>query len=421
MDRLHEHLNRIGGFDIAFFLAIASAIVFTVLVVLIPLKYRVFLLLVLLSFCQSADKFEALGMLATLCKLSVAPLALFLVIVTLIECRARVRLSMYFAAWLATAMWGVACVARTPDAAIALPISITWLLIVVAAAMLSFTLTSQFKLEQALAAICVGSGIASLVALFALLGQTEISKEYAGRFSPFGANPNQVAMSFMLVVVIGYYFAVNARNVVSRIAYGLLAAIATAELALTLSRAAIGISLITLSPLLLNLSRHPLRLILLCIVSAPVVFLIVQQLENVSSDHLYGSVERAHHWQLGIAEIEKRPFVGLFGTSMYSAIDKDWNAHNAFIQLMYTGGFALSVPVCLLYLLGLYFCLRVYLRRESVFNKSTLGYLALLQVLLVLHGLVNDVLFYPTYASSFLVVVLCFFFRRLYFESQYQM
>lgn len=419
MDRLQEHLSRIGGFDMASFLAIACTIVFTGLVFLVPPKHRVFFLLVLLAFCQTADKFEALGLVATLCKLSVAPLAIFIAIVALNECRARVRLSMYFAAWLATAAWGVACVARTPDVAIALPISITWLFIVVAGAMLSFTLTSQYKLEQALTAICLGSSIAGVVALFALLGQTDISKEFSGRFSPFGANPNQVGMSFMLVVVIGYYFAVNAKNVGSRIAYGLFAAIATAELALTLSRAAIVISLLALSPLLLKFLRHPLRLILICIVSAPVVFLIVQRLESVSSDHLYGSVERAHHWQLGIAEIEKRPFVGLLGTSMYSAIDKDWNAHNAFIQLMFIGGLTLAVPTCLLYLLGLYYCVRVCLRRESVFNTSTLGYLALLQGLLVLHGLVNDALFYPTYASSFLVVALCFFFRRLYFEAKH--
>jgi hypothetical protein len=315
----------------------------------------------------------------------------------------------------------VACVARTPDAGIALPISVTWLLIVLAGAMLSFTLTSQAKLELALKAVCLGSGIAGLVALFALAGNNEVSEEFFGRYSPFGANPNQIGMSFMLVVVIGYYFSVKVKGFVSRVAFGLLAAVSTAELVLTLSRAAIGISVVAVSPLLLLLLRHPLRLILLCIVSAPVVFVIVQRLENVSSHHLYGSVERAHHWELGIQEIEKRPFVGLFGSRAFPAIDKGWNAHNAFIQLLYTGGLTLAVPTCLLYLLGIYFGVRVYLRQESVFSKNTLGYLVLWQSLLIAHGLVNDALFYPTYATSFMVVVLCFFFRRLYFESQYRL
>ncbi len=242
MDILNEHVSRIGGFDVAFLVAITCGIIFTFLVFVIPAKDRSFFLLVLLSFCQAADKFEAVGIVPTLCKVAVAPLAIFLVIVALVECRARIRLSTYFAAWLATAAWAVA-----------------W------------------------------------------------------------------------------------------------------------------------------------------------------------------SVERAHHWELGLREIEIRPLVGLFGTGAYSAIDKGWNAHNAFIQLIYTGGLALAVPTCLLYLLGLYFGIRVYLRAESVFTKSTIGYLVLLQGLLISHGLVNDALFYPTYASSFMVVVLCFFFRRLYFEPQYRM
>jgi hypothetical protein len=415
MERYFEHLERIGDLGVAAALSMVVFAVLGVLFFLIPSASRLAASIAALAFCQAVDKLQDLGLVVTICKIMIGPLAIAVGVASLIRCRFRLRSQFFSACWLFTSVWGVICVLGSSDFSTAVLISILWVLVVLAATLASMTVTTQADLELVLRSICLGSGLACVIAATSLfVGEGMGAKEWTGRFAPYGANPNQIGTVFVLALVFGLYFAIQGRSILERCLFGGIATIAMGELLLSLSRASILIGCVAIIPLLARFYKRPILLFFIFLATGALFALFLSRMQAASLDHVYASTERAHHWQMGLNEVWERPLFGLMSQMDVSAIEKDWNAHNAFIHLLYIGGVSLAGPLLSLYVLGLYFAVCVALNpKKHHFSPSLLRQLALLLGLFVAHGFVNEILFYPTYAWSFLAVFLCFLFYHL--------
>lgn len=338
----------------------------------------------------------------------------FLVVAALAHPGPKRRLPWYCAALVVLAGISFLYIRGVLDFQVAFILRAQWLMITVAGLLVVRTIRDQ----QSLRYVLEGMALGMLGGVLLTGSQLVVNPAHAfsmgfGRFSPYGANPNQIGLLFAMAIPISLYLAVTAKSNAVRFGFLAVMCLAILQSALTLSRASMFIAALPSIPTLFVLCRHP-GVIILGLVAAYVIgSQTIDDLEGFDLEHVStDAVEKRFDHTLHLLEVvERRPMFGLLFTKHEHFVHEDINAHNAYVDLLYLGGYSLAIPHFALFLFGHYSAWLTWInRRQSGFDPLAISMLAAFSVCIFLHGFINGTILYPTYIWSFVhVIVLTFF------------
>ncbi len=300
------------------------------------------------------------------------------------------------------------------DYQVAVILRAQWLMITIAGVLIVRTIRDQKSLRYALEGMALGmfGGVLLTGSQFVVNPSHAFSMGF-GRFSPYGSNPNQIGLLFALTIPISLYLAVTTKSNMTRLGLVMVMGLALIQSALTLSRASMFIAALPSLPILFLLCRHP-GIIILGVVSAYVIgSQTINDLDGFDLEHMAtDAVEERFEHALNLLEVvEQRPMFGLLFAKHEHSVHDDINAHNAYVDLLYLGGYSLAVPHFGLFLLGHYSAWLTWInRRASNYDPLVVSMLMMFSVCVFLHGFINGTILYPTYTWAFVhVMVLTFF------------
>jgi hypothetical protein len=289
-----------------------------------------------------------------------------------------------------------------------------WLMITIAGLLVVRTIHDQKSLRYVLEGLLLGlAGGVLLTGSQFIVNPSHAFSTGFGRFSPYGANPNQIGLLFAMTIPIALYLTVSAKSNTVRFGLVIIIAIAAMQSALTLSRASMLIAALPSLPTLFVLCRHP-GVIILAIVCAYVVgSQTIDDLDGFDLEHIStGAVEdRLDHTLDLLHVVEQRPMFGLLFAEFEHAVHDEINSHNAYVDLLYLGGYSLALPHFALFVFGHFSAWLTWVnRRGSKFDPLAVSMLAMFSFCVFFHGFVNGTILYPTYIWAFIhVLVLTFF------------
>ncbi|HIB01605.1 MAG TPA: O-antigen ligase domain-containing protein [Phycisphaerales bacterium] len=219
-------------------------------------------------------------------------------------------------------------------------------------------------------------------------------------------------MLFALAAPLFAYAAMTHKNV-SLKPFFLFALIITIGMALmTASRQTMLAVILVMLPVMLVLTKRPVMTVLGLGVAA-IALPFILSLGAEADLQRYSSLEtgRLDIWGAYFTEVfPKRPLFGLLGTSgqsYFKAINEvGQHPHNAWLYLMYIGGLSFAVPMIYLTVYSTYSGWMVW-KYRNVLPGDPFLYSILIMILVAMYiqGLFNQVVYWPTYAWSFLHVV----------------
>jgi hypothetical protein len=191
---------------------------------------------------------------------------------------------------------------------------------------------------------------------------------------------------------------------------------------LTASRMTALAIAMTLTPILLALTKRPVVTVVGMVVAAAGLSWIMSMAEDTAMERL-GSLEsqRTELWGYYLRDVfTRRPFFGLLGTggeSYFRSNIVGQHPHSAWFNLMYHGGLFLLIPMWILVGYSTYSGYKVWKLRKYL-GGSPLIYSVMYMLLLAMYvqGCFNQVVFWPTYSWSFLHVVLAGLFIMVWRE-----
>ena len=418
MDRLLQHLEHVG--DVQIFIAIAAIafLGFLIMFLRLPPMERLAMSLFGLTVCQGIGQFQDFGAVATFGKFLAFPaLALIIVSCLMIREPGQTGNPLSFVL-IGAAVWGILCVFVSLDKQLAIPIRLLWLMLVVAAVGVASVADTPAKAVKILSYIFWGMAVITVIALTSIVVG---SGGWTGRLYPYAANPNQISTVFAFTFIYGFYRSVTGKNLLESTFFAVVAGLGGIAIILTVSRAAILLAFIPSLPILMRTSRKPARLIGLVLLLVAMALVMLPKFESHSFGHLFeteGHGRRTAYWMEGVQQFLESPYVGLLGISNDNAIAKDVNPHNAYVSILCLGGLVLAIPYAIAYGAGLVAAvtvgLKARLRRD---DKMLLNVLVLLYVCQLLHGFVNEILFYATFTWAFVATYLCFFFMNFFLRN----
>lgn len=306
-------------------------------------------------------------------------------------------------------LW-ILCIATTRDAGYGFATRFQWLLMCIAAILLPGVALNGDNLKKMLIALFWGNFAAAFLMLAAVaLDPRAMNLNGHTRFSPWGANPNQINMTLTMAFFSSLYMIQNFKSDKRLPVYSGTAIASAMMLLLTLSRSSIAMAVIgaaILAPTML--SRRPLISVLVLCVTILVTANYVSS-KGISLTRL-NSIEsgRGEIALQYLQEIKKRPASGLLGVqnkSFQNAGSRTSHAHNAIVLIAYNGGLLLLVPVAWLVYQAGAACLYLYRnKRRWPELEVEIRWIASVFFALTASSVNNFAIIWSSYFESFLVL-----------------
>ena len=406
MDRLSEYSGVISLPWIAVFVCSAG-----ILFQMVPSRLRLEATLASMVAVLTIGRLPEIGLVADVAKVTSGFMFLFVALAAVQRPGRKMRIPGICWAYPVVAVATILCVVDAADRTYALAIRTQWLVLVLSALLTVRVIVSEQVLKRVLAALFVGMTISCLITVTALLFEPGGAVQNAfGRFMPYGCNPNLIGVMYAATVGLGMYFSLTTRPSIEKtfsIACTVLAAILSL---LTVSRGAFLVIGLTTLPLSFRAMRRPMFAIVTMGVLAALLYSLLGFVESCDFDRLGTDVSRRTPLDV-VEEIRLRPYWGVGFTQGLNAYDPELHAHNAYVTMLYLGGFVTSLPLFALQLYGQFCMARTWQRRYQLpIDPLLIGVLAGFSVALSVHGFVNEVVYHPTYTMAFLnVLVPCLF------------
>ena len=320
-------------------------------VVLVPARYRMRVALIEMGVLMALGKLQDLGEIAMLAKVA-SGVPLVLVGAAAVMHPGRRRRSGILN-WLSIVVAITACcfVAGAGDWTKAFGFRAQMATATIAMLLVSRTIVDHRTLREVLLGIFLGGGIGVFLSLSCLI--VDPVAAYAGglgRLEPYGCNPVQIGVLYLVTAVLGMYFSIEPHRAVPHWLTVAVTALSMAGAALTVSRMAIlGIAIASL-PALAKSARRPLVAATIVVAVAFVVPKLFGSLAGANLDHINASRDRHRldYMKEVLNEVRSRPFFGLLYAEGVHAHDAEYNAHNAYIEILFLGGATIAVPSVLL-------------------------------------------------------------------------
>lgn len=369
---------------------------------------QLFTSIVMVAVCMSLSRFTDFGHVAVTAKACVG--ACFLVISTVASKREQKNYNCLSITilYLFGVLYSLCAVLSAEDANIAAMVRVEWLALVVAAIIVSRTLSSRESFDDLLTGLFFGLSVAVIISLWALVTSRAQSFSSYGRFHPYGCNPNQLAVTLCVETVASLYIVAKRKGWIRSLA-AVMASLSVAIICLTMSRFGILAILIGSSPCLIFLAKTPMKafaLVSLCsLASYQIILDVVQYLVN---DRLWNSStgNRFIYAAEFFRSCEERIITGLLGTNGIYVYDNNLNSHNVWMEMLHIGGLVYVIPVVLLNILAFPRLISA-LTSGHYLGLSSLQFkvLASLYLVSLLSQFVNTTTHFPTYPLAFLHVI----------------
>jgi hypothetical protein len=319
--------------------------------------------------------------------------------------------------YLGMAIVAILFVLRVDDRTIALILRLQWLTLVFASIMLARTIVTSRDLMRIVNALAFGCFLALALPLSALvLFPGESFLKGGNRFEPYGVNSNQIGMLFALALPLLAYKGLTARTSILKPLLLGAAGITIGMALLTGSRQTLLAILMVSIPLIFKFSKRPVLTIIALVVGAFAISYVIGMADATAIERL-GDIEseRLVIWELYFRDVfMHRPLFGLLGVSGEEAFKSSavgMHPHSAYFNMMYMGGLVYTLPMLWLLWKSLVATKQVWSSRSMLgVDPLIISILAMLLAAMYVQGLFNQVVYWPTYAWSFLHVILaCFF------------
>ncbi|MBM43707.1 MAG: hypothetical protein CMJ36_01650 [Phycisphaerae bacterium] len=332
----------------------------------------------------------------------------------------RRTLPRYVWLYLVMAVIAFLFVLRVDDRTVALILRLQWLTLVFAALMLARTIVTTQDLMRIVNALAFGCFLALALPLSALiLFPGESFLKGGNRFEPYGVNSNQIGMLFALALPLLAYKGLTARRVVFKPILLGAAGITVGMALLTGSRQTLLAILMVSIPLVFKFSKRPVITIVGLAIGAFAVSYVMGMADATAVERLSDlESERIYIWEAYIRDVfAQRPLFGLLGVSGEEAFKSSvvgMHPHSAYFNMMYMGGLVYTVPMLWLLWKSVKSTKTVWQARTMLGTDPLLiSILATLLLAMYVQGLFNQVVYWPTYAWSFLHVILASFFMSV--------
>lgn len=402
MDRFSQFADSVSVVGL-----LAAALVGAVAWVLTPPKYRLPAALALTCVVLTGGKLKDLVTTTAVCKIASGPCFAVVCLAALMHPGPRIAVlpAVYTFPVVAAAL--VASVSSAVDAEIAVIIRANWTLLTVAGILTARTIASRDALLTVLYGLVAGLGISTLLTFSQLLlnPASAISSGF-GRFSPYGCNPNQIALTYAMTAGVGLTLCSLPISPRVRPVITSLVALAIGQAVLSVSRTAVIFIAVLCLPTIFRLCRRPIYAAAATAAVAVVVGWLLTRADTASFERLDRGLDRAKHWDVVLEDVAARPAFGIWGVEHAYAVDLEHNPHNAYVYMLYLGGAFLAVPLFAAQLWGHYCAARVWLnRRRLPLPPEAITLMTSLSACHFVSGLVNCIIYYPTYIWAFLTVM----------------
>ena len=332
----------------------------------------------------------------------------------------RLRLAPVVLWWPILAFVAVMFVLYVDTLLYALLLRSQWIVLCITALLSCRTITSRETADALARAIGIG-----LVLGVAIAGSDIVISGggafHIGRFSPYGANANQVGVVFAAAVPLSLYAAMRSQRRPVRWALGVSTALVVGMLIMTASRTSIAVSGICLVPFLLTGMRRSLLIGSVVGLAVIVIIPFAYQPEINKADltnEQYGmsrldslETERYEIFTRYLDQsVSKRPITGLLGTAEQSVLKDEEigkHPHNAYLEMMYLGGVLYTLPMLLLVILTIAAAVRVFLERKQLPVDPLLSMIFVFILAAVyVHAVFGQNAWYPTSPWAFIHVLL---------------
>jgi hypothetical protein len=391
--------------------------------VMVPRSKKLFLTLLVLIPWLTVARSPGLGPIAAAAKLSSGGAFMLIAYAAYIHPSPKRRIPGIL--WMYPVMaciWFV-LVIGVEERNVALVLRAQWVIVTLAALSLLRTIVTFEDFMRIINALTFGCILALILPISALvLNPTESFLRGIGRFQPYGANSNQIGMLFALSAPLIGYAMMTWKKIVLRPMLIFLVALVVGMTLLTASRMTALAIVLVLFPIILVLTKRPVVTAVGMAIAAAGIAWVISMAENTAFERL-GSLDsqRMELWSLYISDVfSQRPIFGLFGTtgeSFFRASEVMQHPHSAWFNLMYHGGLILLIPTITLVGYSTFAGYRVWQNRRAL-GGNTLFYsiMYMLLVAMYIQGCLNQVVFWPTYAWSFLHVVLAGLFIAMWHD-----
>lgn len=276
---------------------------------------------------------------------------------------------------------------------------------VIAAICVARTITDNHSLREPLIGLAIGTGFGVAITLSCLV--VDPWGAYAGgygRLQPYGCNPVQIGVLYLVGAVLGLFFTVERHpSLPAWLAAG-FATLSILGATLTVSRMAIGGIVIASLPSLVRLIRKPFFATVIAVVVLILIPRLFSTLGDANLEHLDASRDSHRLLFMGevFSEVCERPWLGLLTADGLSAHDGEFNAHNAYLELLFLGGMVYAIPSMLLMLIAAWGAARTIWQPRLRLGGSALltTTLALFYWLSLANGCVTFINNYPTFIIS---------------------
>ena len=335
---------------------------------------------------------------------------LSLVLAALLHPGPRLRMSPTVLWWLVLACFAILFVLYVDNLLFALILRFQWIVMCTAAILTARLMVDRQAADAIARAIAVGLMIGIAIALTSIY-RTGASAFHIGRFSPYGANANQVGVLFAAAVPFSLYCAMRARRQLTRWTSVGMAAVALGMVVMTASRTSVVVTGICLLPFFFSGMRRSTAIVGAVVVGAIVVipFAYTPDLKPAQEKSEGYGMGRLDSLETGRIEIfaryldeavSKRPITGLLGEEERSVLrDEDIGAysHNVYLEMMYVGGILYTLPMLLLAFATIVAAVRVVLARKRLpFDPLLTAILGSFVFAIYIHGMVGSNAYYPT-------------------------
>lgn len=403
MNRLQAYLDAV---PLHFMLVAAGAAL--ALALFVPTRHRVTFSLILLPLSLTVSRLGDIGTLQVLAK-TTSP-ALFWVVTVAALTDRRAKLALPSGIWILplTGIMGAVLVSRSSDSSLAIVLETSWLSLTVAALCIARLITDWIALRQIVFAFALGVSLSLLIpATSIIIAPGEAFGTGLARFTPYGANPNQIGTLFILGPALLIYCALTSPSRNMMFWFALTASLALGMGVATASRSVILATLISLAPLVVMFARRPgVAAALLAIFAAVGAFVWIQIGDFVSLGRLQ-SLEsaRASIFLEYIRIIMDRPFLGIFqssGLSYFVSQEIGSNPHNSFLRILYVGGITYAFPILAFQFVAIAASINLWVRRKRFYYDPMFPRLLVgMQFAFVFQGMLTASLYHPTFTWAF--------------------
>ncbi len=398
-----------------------GVIVVSIVVLLTPAHYRLGLALGILPIWLLLGRLVDFGAIQVVAKATSIGAFMLIALAAATHPGPRRQLAPLAFVLVLVASMGFIYMVHASDRSVALAIRAQWFMLIVAALMVARVIYDDSSLRYVLVSLSVGLSAAVLITLSSLVLDSQAAFHLGNwRFFPYGANANQVGVVYAMATPLVIYLAFRTPMRYVRWLFIAIGAISFGLALLTASRQTLMIIVIAIAPVAMIFLRRPGVVIIAASVVALCAVVLVREAPRNALVRL-ASLE-SERWRTAaeyLDVVERRPFFGILGSpGELSAGQRglDHHPHNAYLLLLYIGGFSYFLPMLLVILASAAHAVRCCgrARRDERYEPVSTYMLAAFFAAMILQGFAGPFIIYPTYTWAFFFALLAVHFMSFY-------